>query len=146
MVMPGWRQKQFKLVDPPREDTTGVATANLDTDEGSYATIKVHLGSELNTNNTGVVLSLLESDDTNASNFATVTADQTVDNTNEGTHTYHVDLRGRKRYLRISITPDTTTNGLVVYSADAVLERLTVGPSGTATMTDDTTNDTITFV
>jgi len=106
------------LITPTAGATTAL-TARLDCLDAHYATVRVALGAELNTNATGVIVSLLESDDTVVTNFATFDADftRTVDNTAAAVATSHVDLKGRKRYLRLTVTPDTTTNGTVTIAA-----------------------------
>jgi hypothetical protein len=93
----------------------------------------VALGAELNTNSTNVAVQLLESDDTTASNFATFNAsyNRTVDNTTATVATFHVDLEGRKRYLRVSVTPDTTTNGPVTTAAVASVMKDVISESAT---------------
>lgn len=99
---------------------TTARTANLDCQGTDYATIVVQVSAEANTNSTNVVASILESDDTVATNFATFDADLssvTIDNTAAAIATFHVNRIGRKRYLRLSLTPDTTTNGAVIVSA-----------------------------
>jgi hypothetical protein len=108
-------------------------TANLDCQGGSYATIDVCVGVELNTNSTNVAVALLESDDTTASNFATFNSSyqRTVDNTSASVATFHVDLEGRKRYLRVRITPDTTTNGTVITTAVATLYKSVISTATT---------------
>lgn len=112
---------------------TTARTANLDCQGANYATIRVSLGAELNTNSTNVALQLSESDDTVATNFATFNAsfNQTIDNTTATVATYHVDLEGRKRYLRLAVTPDTTTNGAVISSASATLMKDVISASAT---------------
>lgn len=114
------------LISPVAIATT-VRTANLDCAGANYATIRVHVGIELNTNSTNVALAVLESDDTNASNFATFDSSMsaTIDNTAGTLATRHIDLDGRKRYLRVSLTPDTTTNGTVTISATGTLYKKT---------------------
>ena len=107
------------------------ATANLDTNGADYATILVNISSEVNTNAVGPTISLLESDDTTVSNFATVTADITGDAVAAKPIAYGVDLRGRKRYLRLSVTTPTATNDHLVIAAEAVLSRVKRGPAGT---------------
>lgn len=109
----------------PITAATTERTANLDCAGANFATIVVSIGAEVNTNSTNVAIALLESDDTTASNFATfdATFNRTVDNTSGTVALNHVDLRGRKRYLRIKITPDTTTNGAVGSAAIATLYK-----------------------
>ena len=116
---------------------SATVTANLDTAGADYATIVVNLGSEVNTNAIGPTLSLLEDDTTVASNFATIVADQTaVDITSAAVVVYGVDLRGKQRYLRLSVTSETTTNDNVEVAATAILSRNTEGPAGTTGVGD----------
>ena len=117
----------------PTAAATTARTANLDCQGANYATIRVMLGAEVNTNATNVVLSLSESDDTVVSNFATFNAssNRTVDNTTATIATTHVDLEGRKRYLRMSATPDTTTNGAVTIARNATLYKNVISASTT---------------
>lgn len=107
----------------PVTAATTARTANLDCQDANYATIRVVLGAEANTNSTNVTIQLSESDDTVATNFATFDADfnRTVDNTSGVVATNHIDLDGRKRYIKLTVTPDTTTNGAVISSAVATL-------------------------
>lgn len=104
---------------------TTARTANLDCQGSNYAVIRVALGAEANTNSTNVAVQLSESDDTYASNFSTFNANfnRTIDNTAATVATDMVDLDGRKRYLRLTITPDTTTNGAVISAAVATLYK-----------------------
>lgn len=107
----------------PITAATTARTANLDCQDANFATVRVVLGAEANTNSTNVAIQLSESDDTVVTNFATFSAsfNRTVDNTSGVVATNHVDLRGRKRYLRLTVTPDTTTNGAVISGATASL-------------------------
>lgn len=109
----------------PVAAATTARTANLDCQDADYATIRVMLGAEANTDSTNVAIQLSESDDTVATNFATFDAsyNRTVDNTSGVVATSHVDLRGRKRYLRLTVTPDTTTNGAVISAATGTLVK-----------------------
>lgn len=121
------------LLTPSASAATTARTANLDCQGANYATIRLALGAEKNTNSTNVEVSLLESDDTTASNFATFNAtyNRNVDNTTATVATFHVDLEGRKRYLRLSVTPDTTTNGDIVSSAVASVMKDVISESAT---------------
>jgi len=101
--------------------------ANLDCQDAMFALIAVTVSAEANTNGGNVVASILESDDTTASNFATFDADheRTIDNTAAAIATFAVDMRGRKRYLRFLATPDTTaSNGAVIVSASGHLLKI----------------------
>ena len=143
MTTPAWQKQELQLIAPSRSAAaTASQTANLDMQGSSYASLRVNMSSELNTNNAGVIVGLKESDDTVVANFATIAANQTIDNTNASQLTYNVDMRGRKRYLRLEITPDTTTNGTVGVAADATAYRLGVGPGNDVSQTTST-NDTV---
>ena len=109
--------KRNVMLAPITAATTS-RTANLDCAGADYATITIVLGAEANTNSTNVAVRLLESDTTTATTFATFDANfnRTLDNTAAIVAAYNVDLKGRKRYLRIELTPDTTTNGAVLSS------------------------------
>jgi hypothetical protein len=117
--------KTYSVMLAPSAAATAVRTANLDTAGSDYATILVPLGAELNTNSTNVAIQLSESDDTVATNFATfdATFNRTVDNTAAVVAVNHIDLRGRKRYLRLTVTPSTTTNDVVISQAIAILDK-----------------------
>lgn len=115
----------YAVLLAPITAATTARTANLDTQGADYASILVSIGAEANTNSTNVALQLSEADDTNATSFATFDANfnRTVDNTAGVVAVNHVDLKGRKRYLRLTITPDTTTNGAVITAAVSALDK-----------------------
>jgi hypothetical protein len=120
------------LIAPQAMTNSATVTANIDTIGSSYATIRVALASEINTNAVGPTLSLLQSDDTVASNFATVVANRTAEDiTTAKEITYGIDLRGKKRYLRLSVTTATTTNDNVTLAAITTLSELEQRPNGT---------------
>lgn len=99
-------------------------TANLDTRGADWATIRLNFNAEVNTNAVGPTIALSESDDTVVTNFATITANRTnEDLTSARAVRYDVDLRNRKRYLRLAVTAATATNDHIVVSAVATLSR-----------------------
>jgi hypothetical protein len=120
------------LLFTPTAAATAVKTASLDCAGANYATLRVMLGAELNTNSTNVAIQLEESDNATAS-YTTfnAAANRTVDNTAATVATTHVDLEGRKRYLKITVTPDTTTNGPVTVAMDATLYKAVISESAT---------------
>lgn len=122
----------------PITAATTARTANLDISDANYVEIRLVVGAEANTNSTNVAIRLLESDDTTASNFATFNATYnfTLDNTAAAVAPLFVDAEGRKKYLRLEVTPDTTTNGAVISSALASLHKTVL----TSTITDQGTN------
>lgn len=117
----------------PTAAATTARTAVLDCQGATYATIRVMLGVEVNTNATNVAISLAEADVDAATNYATfnATSNRTVDNTAATIATTHVDLEGRKRYLKITVTPDTTTNGAVTVAMSATVLKNVISASTT---------------
>jgi hypothetical protein len=71
------------------------------------------------------VIQLSESDDTVVTNFATFNAtfNRTVDNTTGTVATSHIDCEGRKKIIKLTVTPDTTANGAVITSSIASLQK-----------------------
>lgn len=120
------------LLSPIAAATTE-RTANLDCAGASYAKISIPIGIEVNTNATNVPIKLSESNDTVATNFATFNAsfNRTIDNEAATIATNLIDLEGRKRYLRLTITPDTTTNGALLSAAVATLYKDVISDSAT---------------
>ena len=115
----------------PLAAATTERTASLDCQGANYATIRVQIGVEANTNSTNVALTLAEGDTTNSYATFNAAANRTVDNTAATIATTHVDLEGRKRYLKLTMTPDTTTNGAVVSAASATLYKDLISDSAT---------------
>ncbi len=115
------------VVLAPAAAATTARTASIDTAGADYASIVVVASAELNTNSTNVSLNLRESDTTVATTFATFDANfaTVLDNTQAAVAVFNVDLKGRRRYLQIVVTPDTTTNGAVLTScvSELVMER-----------------------
>lgn len=121
------------LLAPITAATTARTSGNLDCAGANYATLRIILGAEANTNATNVPISLSESDTTAATTFATFNAtfNRTVDNAVGTVATCHVDLEGRKRYLHVTVTPDTTTNGAVLSSVLATTYKNVISESAT---------------
>jgi hypothetical protein len=114
----------YSILLAPVAAATAARSAALDTRGADYATILVALGAEANTNSTNVTLQLAEGDTTSGS-FTTFNTsfNRVADNTAALVAAYHVDLKARKRFLRLTVTPDThTTNGVVSTSAIAALD------------------------
>lgn len=109
----------------PITAATTARTAAIDTSGADYASIIVHVGAEVNTNSTNVALNLKESDTNAATAFVTFNSSYafTLDNTAAAVAVLNVDLKGRKRYLQINVTPDTTTNGAVIFSCVSELSK-----------------------
>jgi hypothetical protein len=113
------------VVLAPVTAATTARTATLDCAGAEYATFEVVLGAQANTNATAPTVTIRESDTNVATTFATFnTSLNTVSQANvAGTvGAYHVDLKGRKRYLQVTVTPDTTTNGAVISSVVGITD------------------------
>ncbi len=125
------------MIAPASLSNGATNTANLDTKDADWVTIRIGFAARLNTNAVGPTISLLESDDTTPSNFATIVANRTAEDTSAAKELrYDVDTRRRKRYLRLSISSATATNDTNVISAIATLTRLTNTPSNTAALVE----------
>lgn len=112
-------------------------TANLDTRGASYATVYLTFAVETDAATVGPTISLSTSDDTVVTNFATITADRTAEDISAAkTLAYFVDLKGQKRYLRLSVTTATTTNDNVTVGAIGVLSREGLAPTQASEMAD----------
>lgn len=128
------QKKVRTLLLAPATAATSARSAAFDTRGGKYASIEIILGAKANTNSTNVTLQLAEGDTTNS--FVTfnsaynVTQDAT---TNGAVGVYHVDLKGRQRYLRLTVTPDThTTNGVIISSAVGILDPEFANPANSS--------------
>lgn len=122
----------YSSVLAPTTAATTARTAYVDCKDANYAVFTVQLSAELNTNSTNVALTFTEADDTEATSFATfsATANRTVDNTAAAVAVTHIDMEARKRYIKVAVTPDTTTNGAVASAVNVALCK--VVQSGTA--------------
>jgi hypothetical protein len=125
------------IIVPQAMTNSATVTSNFDIQgKGSYATIRVAFASEASTSAVGPSISLLESDDTVVSNFATITADRTGEAVVTSKQVvYHVDLRGRKRYLRLSVSTGTNaTHDNQVVAANGTIHHMGTGPNSTTGM------------
>lgn len=120
--------------------TTNAGTAtlgNIDTLGYDYATLDLVASTSNNTTNTLSVFKLQESDDTVATNFAdvsgfvggtsfTIPAAVTAATSQTVFSTFNVDLKARKRYLRVLASPVTTQD----FNLVAQLSRPEQAPVG----------------
>ena len=124
---------------------TAARTASWDTVQvdgsAKYAEIRIVISTEVTTDNTGPTISLLESDDTVVTNHATFDSNFELADTGvvAGKEIrYLVDLKGRKRYLRLTVTPETVaTDDQIQFCAIGTLHRTGVYPGSTTDMGDD---------
>jgi hypothetical protein len=115
------------------------ATARWDTRGGDHATIRIAFAIEEGTDATDLtIVSLLESDDTIVTNFATITANITVGSLAATKEVrYEVDLKGRKRWLRLTVSSGTASDNNISFAAIGTLTRNAIEPASTTAMGDD---------
>jgi len=122
------------------------ASASFDCMGADWATLTLNFAAEVNTSAVGPVISVLESDDTVVTNHVTIVANRTEDLAAAHLVRYEVDLRARKRYLRLTCTAAThTTNDVVTMAATGTLSRLANNPDSTTDMVAST-NDVVVSV
>lgn len=119
--------------------TNATATANIDTKGFRYLTVIVNLDTQASTTSNPSVLKLSQSDDTVVTNFADVTgfvgdtsftiADAETTKTTYHAAVLHMDLEGKKRYVRFACTP---AGAAQIVGASAILSQADVGASTAA--------------
>lgn len=131
-------EKHTVLISPITKTSTSTATANLDCLGFKTANITVAIGTAKNTSGTfPKTIKLSESDDTVVTNFADISgATCNGSLVASGSVRFNVDLRKRKRYIKLTVTPETTTNDDILLYADAVLGRAETLPASTSGMGD----------
>lgn len=125
------------LLSPIASATTARTSTTLDTLGCDYATIVCQIGVQANTNGATPTITLQESDTDVASNFATFnTSFNTVSvaNSAAAVEVFNVDLKARKRYMRLLATPGTVASNDAILSAAVALCRKEVFTTGASTM------------
>ena len=109
-------RKHATIVTPASFTNGATASGYIDTRGFRYLEIEATLATANVVSNAPSVLKLMESDDTVTTNFANISGsvggtDFTIGNhltDAPNQHVFGVDLRGRKRYIRIDLSPRTT--------------------------------------
>ena len=109
----------------------GTTTASLDTIGADYATLRVAFSEEINTNAVGPTILVQHGDGTT---FTTLSTRAAEDLSDPKVITYHVDMRGKHRYLKMLVTPATASNDNITVSAIGTLYRQVEGPGATTDM------------
>jgi len=108
--------KQVIMISQASTTNAATATGIVDTRGFDYASIDVIMATSNAVSNNPTVFNILESDDTVVTNAVTVsgfvgdtdwTVPDAVTTGNWGVK-FNVDTRGRKRYLRLAVSPLTT--------------------------------------
>lgn len=107
--------QQVQLITGPNASATTARSGSLDTSTyaADYITVLVPVNAEANTDSTNVILEVLHSDTTVVTAHASL-GTVLIDNTSANCGVAHINWNGKKRYLRVTATPDTTTNGAVI--------------------------------
>lgn len=142
--------KDQVVLGPATNALTTSRSASFDFLGADYATIRVvqsQTGTAAGTNGGLQTVSLLhaDSDPTQATQFATFVANVTGGVTTSHEMIYHVDLKTKKRYGKIILTPHTSSNDGVVTTVILTTSRNEASPSNTSAMVS-TTNDVVTIV
>src|SRR6185369_6293452 len=100
--------KDQVLLGPTTAATT-TRSASFDWSGADYATIKVFQSASAGTNGGLGAVSVLHADSvpSQATQFATIIADLGTQVTTSHMMVYHVDLKTKKRYGKVIITPNT---------------------------------------
>lgn len=125
-------------------------TANIDCIGSDYATVRCIVSNIAGTgvaSASGTTISLLSSDNTNASTFATLLADVTGVKFGREIR-YEVDLHGKKRYLRSNITAGSAgvSNDAVVVTMVATLSKREDGVTSYTALAVGGTNDAVYYI
>lgn len=115
-------RKQVIAVNQASTTNAGTASGNIDTLGYDYLEIDVITTTSDDTTNNPSVLKLSESDDTVVTNFANISGavgdtDFTIPNavtSGDWGVKFGVDLRARKRYIKVSVSPLTTQSITVI--------------------------------
>lgn len=151
--------KQYMCLVAPAAFTNGAtASSRVDLLGADYATVNINvaLGNTATIASAdGVTVSVLTSDNTNASTFATVAANLTSKKTSFNA-VYNIDTKTAKRYLRVTVTPGTSgvSNEVATVAVNGMLGMLEKKPDATSDMLVGTsvtlpasnTNDVVTIV
>ena len=117
----------------PQASATTARTAAIDTSGvGHSVLLLIPVTAEANTNSTNVIIDVLHSDDTVVTNHVSL-GTNLLDNAAAIVQPIHVNMIGKKRYLRVTATPDTTTNGAVLVGGVIVVKDVDVYPTVTTT-------------
>jgi|SRR5262245_12333480 len=129
------KQRQQVMVVPATVTNGATVTANLDCKGHDSVDITLVIGA-FNGGTNGAsptTIKLSESDDTVVTNFADITgASANAVLTASGSVRFHVDLRKRKRFIKLTFAPAATTNDQVPMAAVAQFDRSEQFPANTS--------------
>lgn len=110
--------KAVHMLAPTSTTNAATSTGSVDTLGYDYLSIDVIQATSNNTTNNLSVCKLSESDTTDATNYSDITkfvgdgvggfTVPVADTSNHQLYKFNLDLRGRKRYIKITMSPVTT--------------------------------------
>lgn len=125
---------RFEMALAPQASATTARSAAVDCAGADYVTVLVPVSAEANTNSTNVILDVLNSDTDAATAYVSL-GTVLIDNTAANVGAYHVNMVGKKRYMKVTVTPDTTTNGAVLVGGITFAKQVKVAPNAATTST-----------
>lgn len=141
--------KSIFALGPGTAAATASRSCSFDWSGADYAKVRVIQGATTTAagTNGGVSISILHADSvpTQATQFATITADLTGQATTSHEAVTLVNLKGKKRYGKVILTPHTSSNDTIITSVIVDLGRLEKQPTSTSDMVN-TTNDVVQLV
>lgn len=126
-----FQSARYECSKTPVASATNAITASIDVSGASSVTIIVPVSIEANTNSTNVILDVLASDDTVVTNHVSL-GTTLIDNTAAHVGVYNV-ANLRKRWIRVTATPDTSTNGAVIFGGIIAVKQVTISPTASTT-------------
>lgn len=129
------------VLQPQAMTNSATVTARIDTVGYRQVSLKILRNTNASASAGPMLVNLLHSDDTVVTNFVTLAA-QVSEAFNSSTPTvtrYEVDLKGKKRYLRLTVTSGTNgTHDNITISAAAELARPELTPSANSQLANGT--------
>ena len=134
MAWPGAVQEELEIA-MASVSNGATQTSRIDTRGADYAIVRVLFDTWVQASADTTTVQLLHSDDTVVTNFATIVANETHTPAAVATLlSYRVDLRGKKRYLRVVTTPNSGTDDAITAGMSYSLGRLDECPGSTTDM------------
>lgn len=136
------RCQMVQLVTSAKITDGATASGYMDTLGFRYATVVVNLSAREGTDAVASTVSIQQGDTTSAYVTTGLQANQTDGNAAARNHIIHIDLKGKKRYIKCALTAGTSTGSDLTVGAVAILSKAEQAPSGTAAMAAST-NDLV---
>lgn len=117
----GQNVKEVELFAPQSVATNGTASGTVSVADWDYAEVRLHLGTAA-ASNVDTVMTLTEGDGTTFATASDLTMTTAAPNTNAGQlYKWFLDLRKRKKNLKITFSPNTNVARLA--EASVLLSR-----------------------